>query len=256
MVSYFIGSTLSIQLGLEDWLDPDGTDLKVKIELTRDDGSSWETITSSTDNFSTYNWTVTGPVGSNKYFKYSDPDDSSVYFYSSAFNIIDQQEAPSIKNLSALLDCIAFKIVIGSPTLSADFQNISIPFVGTANPSLSDVEITDYEYSTDGGITYKQMTLTNSIITGLTFGVFGTNHVITWSARLDLDVLLYNTPLAIRLIGYSSTHGLYTINSVKSFEITKNTTQQNITQTSTFPIEYKGTFGINLLKLIPKSINR
>jgi hypothetical protein len=162
----------------------------------------------------------------------------------------------SYKDLSALLDCIAFKIVIGSPTLSADFQNISIPFIGTANPSLSDVEITDYEYSTDGGVSYTTMTLTGSTTTGLTFGTTGTAHTITWAARTDLGALVYNTPLVIRLIGYSTTQGLSTLSATKSFEVTREIEQPSSTSVSSFPSDYKGTFGPDLLKNTPRSVTR
>jgi hypothetical protein len=87
MTTYIIGSTLNIYLGLEDWLDPEGYDLKVKIELTRNNGISWETITDSTNNFSTYNLVISAPVCLNAYLKYSDPNDPSIYFYSNVFNI-------------------------------------------------------------------------------------------------------------------------------------------------------------------------
>lgn len=160
------------------------------------------------------------------------------------------------KDLLATLDCITFKIVIGSPIVSADFQNLTIPYVGTANPALSDVEITDYEYSLDGGATYTTMTLSGSVITGLTFSTSGTAHTLLWTARADLGVQFYNTPLVIRLIGYSATQDLSTLPALKSFEVPRVVSQSNLTNNSPFPPDYKGTFGPDLLKNTPKSITR
>jgi len=160
------------------------------------------------------------------------------------------------KDLLAVLDCIALKIVIGSPIVSADFQNLTIPYVGTANPSLSDVEITDYEYSLDGGVTYTTMALSGSVTTGLTFGTSGTAHTLIWTARSDLGVQFYNTPLVIRLIGYSATQSLSTLPALKSFEVPRVVTQPNLTNNSPFSSDYKGTFGSDLLRYAPKSITR
>lgn len=87
MANYVIGRTVPIFLSLEDWLDNDGNNLPVKIELTRNSGSSWETIVSATNNNTIYNWTVTEPSATGAYFKYSDPDVSAVYVNSNPFNI-------------------------------------------------------------------------------------------------------------------------------------------------------------------------
>lgn len=85
--TYVIGRNLPIILGLEDWLGPGGNNLQVKVELTRTSGSLWETILSASNNNTIYYWKVTGPSATNAYFKYSDPDDPSVYFNSDYFNI-------------------------------------------------------------------------------------------------------------------------------------------------------------------------
>jgi hypothetical protein len=160
------------------------------------------------------------------------------------------------KDLSADLNVITFKIVIGNPILSADFQNLAIPYVGTANPQLTDVDITDYEFSINNGVSYSSMTLTGSVITGLTFGTAGTAHTLTWAAKTDLSTLLYNTQLVIRLMGYSATQGLSTLPATKSFIVPREVTQANLANTSPFPPSYKGLFGPELLKNAPKSVTR
>jgi len=54
----------------------------VQIELSRDDTSSWTTITSATSNTGSYSWLVTGPETTSAVFRisgliYTDPIDSS-----------------------------------------------------------------------------------------------------------------------------------------------------------------------------------
>jgi hypothetical protein len=86
-MSYAIGENLPISWSVEDWLDPDGNDLSVKIELSRNGGTDWETIDAGAPNTGSYDWEVTGPAAASCLIRLSDPDDSSVNDVGAAFEI-------------------------------------------------------------------------------------------------------------------------------------------------------------------------
>lgn len=86
-MSIYIGKSVTATWGLVDWVNPDDEPLEVKIELSRDDGSTWETVVARTTNNNTYTWTLTGAGTPNAKLKISDPDVLSVNFVTAAFPI-------------------------------------------------------------------------------------------------------------------------------------------------------------------------
>jgi len=82
-----INETLVITWSTEDWLDPDGNPLSIKLELSRDGGSNWETITEATTDDGSYSWVVTGPVSDDCVIRFSDPNDPSIYASGELFEI-------------------------------------------------------------------------------------------------------------------------------------------------------------------------
>jgi hypothetical protein len=84
---WVIGQSVSITWSATDWVDPDLSPLTVKIELSRDNGSTWSTLAAGAPNTGTYTWTVTTPAATQCKIRLSDPDASSVNWTSTAFAI-------------------------------------------------------------------------------------------------------------------------------------------------------------------------
>ena len=92
-----IGDTLTITWTSQDWLDPDGAPLTVKIELSRNGGLSYtEVLSAGTTDDGSFGWVVTSPAASSCKIKFSDPADASVYFESGAFAIESSTRARTI----------------------------------------------------------------------------------------------------------------------------------------------------------------
>ncbi|MCI0512846.1 choice-of-anchor D domain-containing protein [candidate division KSB1 bacterium] len=70
-----------------------GTSGTVKIEISRDNGATWSTITASTTDDHTYTWTVTGPASTNCRVRISDTDGSISDVSNAVFTI---SEPPNI----------------------------------------------------------------------------------------------------------------------------------------------------------------
>lgn len=81
------GNVRVIKWTTVDWLDPDGGALQVNIELTRDNGSNWETINSAAPNTGYYLWNVTGPGTTQAKIRLSDLTDPTINFVGSQFII-------------------------------------------------------------------------------------------------------------------------------------------------------------------------
>lgn len=88
MTRLTVGATLTIPWNLPDIVDPaTGLDAQVKIELSRDGKSTWETIVAATDNDGAYPWTVDLPRSSNCYLRISNVANSAEYVDSEQFGI-------------------------------------------------------------------------------------------------------------------------------------------------------------------------
>jgi len=69
------GEVIAIDSALDiTWNSAGGGASTVNLELSRNSGSSWTTIASSTNNDGSYNWTVTGPYSTECLVKVSSPD--------------------------------------------------------------------------------------------------------------------------------------------------------------------------------------
>lgn len=160
-----------------------------------------------------------------------------------------------VKNLPSSLSVVTFKIVVGTPTLSSDFQSINIPYTGTANPARSGVSLSSYEYSLDGGTTWDTMTASSTTDTsGLTFGTGGTSLNFEWEARADIGGSIYNTAIMIRFIATQG--GVSTLAATKSVIFNRTTVNQATEDESPFPSSYKGTPGYLLMNQAPRANTR
>lgn len=90
------GDTVVITWSTDDYYDPDLNPLpNVKIELSRDGGSSWETLSSATANDGSYSWGVSGTASTQCKIKISDPNDPLVNWTSTNFEITDSGVSPA-----------------------------------------------------------------------------------------------------------------------------------------------------------------
>lgn len=78
-MSWTIGDSVTITWDSTDLLDPDGNALPVKIELSRTNGSTWETLTTSTPGDGSFDWTVDGSAASQCLIRISDAADATIY---------------------------------------------------------------------------------------------------------------------------------------------------------------------------------
>jgi hypothetical protein len=152
--------TVLVPDGGEDWAigsvqpiqwDPDGVTGNVKIELSRDGGSTFETLFASTANDGSENWTVTGPTSSNCLVKISSVDDPSINDLSDAAFTISQ--SPSGPSITVLVPNGGESWPIGS------VQTIQ----WTSSGITSNVNI---ELSRDGGFRYTTIIARNAANTG------------------------------------------------------------------------------------------
>ena len=81
----YIGVALPIKPKLVDWVDPDLVALNVVVDIQRGGIGPWVNITTMANN-ATYNWTVTGPVGTAQ-LRYSNPLDVVYLVYGGVFDI-------------------------------------------------------------------------------------------------------------------------------------------------------------------------
>lgn len=160
-------------------------------------------------------------------------------------------------NLAGRVNVVDFAIAFGTATQSTDFQKITIPFTGSANPArTSSVNLTLYQYSLDDGTTWSNMTIDSgsSDTSNLTFDVNGESFELVWLAKTDLGTRIYNRNIKIRFRA-QSIFGTDTINTTKTRYIyfpRTVTNQAEETDSSPFPADYSGTQGNKLLKNAPR----
>jgi hypothetical protein len=94
-MGWIIGIEKEITWTTEDWYYIDAFDVpqadSVKIELSRNDGSTWETIVASTPNTGSYNWVVTGGATVQAKLRLSGVNNTDVSFTSAAAFEIEAQ---------------------------------------------------------------------------------------------------------------------------------------------------------------------
>lgn len=125
-MSLTIGSTHAITWTSEDILDDaTGIAANVKIEISRNGGNTWATITAGTVNDGAYSWIVSSPDAANCIIRVSNSTDASVYDDSVSFEIIKDVTMPiAITGLESLgsrqwrLTGSGFKPAATDPTVS------------------------------------------------------------------------------------------------------------------------------------------
>lgn len=159
-------------------------------------------------------------------------------------------------NLPGRVNVVDFSVVIGTVSMSADFQKITIPFTGSANPAkTSSVNIVTYQYSLDDGTTWSNMTLDigSSDTANLTFDVDGEDYELVWNVKTDLGTQVYNNSIKIK-IQAQATFGTDSITAtrMKYIYFPRVVTDEAATSESPFPLDYSGVPGNDLLKYAPR----
>lgn len=159
-------------------------------------------------------------------------------------------------DLSGRINTLDFAMVIGSAALSADFQKVTIPYTGSANPArTSSVDIVSTEYSLDDGVTWADMTLDSgsSDTTNLTFDADGESYNIVWMAKADIGTQVYNNNIKIRFRAQDA-FGADTVVATKMrYLFFPRTVSNQVAATSSpFPNDYAGIPGMDLLKNAPR----
>lgn len=160
----------------------------------------------------------------------------------------------AILNLTGDVVIYGLSIKIGAPTVSANKQTITIPYVGTSDPSSSDVTLAKYQYSTDNGVSYKNMKpLSSADISGLSFSPLRTNLVFNWDAKKDLGDNLYNRPLRVLL--QASAFGILSAEVTKYYTFPRILVNPvNEQSKKAFPDSYEGIQGNDFIaNKLPKS---
>ena len=160
--------------------------------------------------------------------------------------------ATGYHDLPVDLNVVQFKIDLGKPALSVGFQDIEIPYTGYGDPELTNVELTRYQFSLDGGVTWEDMNPSvGTSLTGLTFSPSGTSQSFVWEARAQIEGQFYNTTIKIALQATSGS--ITTLDTMRTLGFNRNTSDQSQENASPFPEGYKGTPGYVLMEKAPKS---
>jgi hypothetical protein len=152
------------------------------------------------------------------------------------------------RNLPGNISIREFRMLIGTPVLSTDKTQISIPFTGIANPTLT-ADLSVFEYSMDNGSNWNTMT-TSSTTTGLSFTSSGAAFTLVWEARSDAAALMFNTYIRIRLRAESGSYETAYATYIIFFE--KITTNTQLQTSPLFPPDYRGIPGTDLMANAPR----
>lgn len=160
-------------------------------------------------------------------------------------------------NLSGRVNVVDFAIAIGHESLSSDFQKVTIPFTGTANPARTNsVDVISAQYSLNSGDTWADMTLVSadSDTSNLTFDVDGEEYNLVWQAKTDIGTNIYNNNILIRIRAQAAFSGdiiVATKQAILYFSRSV-TNQAQIGTSAPFPEDYSGTPGTKLLENAPR----
>ncbi len=155
------------------------------------------------------------------------------------------------RNIPGILDIHDYRMIVISATLNSDSSLATITYEGIADPATSS-DIVGYDYSVTNGDTWLLMT-TSSSLTGLPFvadpGYIGT---FVWQIKEDIGAKRYNNYIRIRL----KSSGSSLVSDYAYFTIFIERIQTDLSATkkkNTFPDDYSGISGRDLLKNAPKS---
>jgi len=163
-------------------------------------------------------------------------------------------------NIASYLNVVDFNISsISTPVLSTDFTKATLTYVGIANPTNTSVNLTAYQYSLDGGVTWSNMTAcAGSNITGLTFSPTGNSYSFIWSIRNNVGSNIYNRSIQIRFDA-TATFGpdiIITNYKQNTVYLPKVVSILNIPVVPVFSPSYAGVVGSSLLKNAPKIVQQ
>ena len=155
-------------------------------------------------------------------------------------------------NIEGSIAIYNFYINLNAPVISTDYQNLVIGYTAVCNPSIL-ADITEYVYSLDNGETWSTMTLTgDSVITNLSFTPTGSSLSFKWEIKNDLNGDIYNKHIKIKI--KASSMDIQTSETVYNIYLNKQVQDlSKAAKTDTFPEDYKGVDGTNLLKNAPKA---
>lgn len=157
------------------------------------------------------------------------------------------------KNITGAVEIRDFEITFGTIELVSNKSQMSFTYYGYAYPEYTNASLTTYDYSTDNGTTWSQMTPSDDTdLTGLSFTETGEELTFKWEVKTDLGTSFYNTTVRIRMQALSgSTYSDLSSTSVLFSRSVSNLSSQN--QANPFPNDYSGVDGTELMKNAPKS---
>lgn len=154
----------------------------------------------------------------------------------------------TIRNLSGSLTIYDFKIQLSTPYFEGPY--VVIPYKGISNPTLTNVSLSNYQYSING-IDWEVLTPTNdTLLNNLTFIPTGNSFYFKW---ILTNRNIFNKDIFIRMRAvHGDVYTAWATISVYFKKIIENKEfQKGITD---LPEDYKGVEGSELLKNAPKII--
>ncbi len=193
----------------------------IKIELSRDGGSSFELIADNHPNVGFYNWNVSGPNTFEALFKVSSKDDSTVFDLSDNYFAIGSGVQTSIvSNTNNIINQNAVtpqeNLVLGTKG-KISFLNNSISF---------DFDAAGSVYTRD--LRSSELNLDSSDIPSFISKIYkprvGTNYDFAFNTGLNLRFSSFSTKIGYRRIqpGYNSLGTAYLHNDIQEISITNN----------------------------------
>ncbi|MBD3261250.1 MAG: hypothetical protein GF334_06130 [Candidatus Altiarchaeales archaeon] len=157
------------------------------------------------------------------------------------------------RNITGSVEIRDFEITFGAIELVSNKSQMKFTYTGYAYPEYTNASLTVYDYSTDNGTTWSQMTASSDTdLAGLSFTEDGTTLTFKWEVKTDLGTSFYNKTLRIRMRALSgSTYSDLSTTSVLFSRSVSNVSTQN--QAVPFPSDYSGVDGSELMKNAPKS---
>lgn len=193
----------------------------IRIELSRDGGTTFELIADNQPNVSFYNWTVTGPVTFEALIKISSVDDSTIFDLSdNIFSIGSGVQTSIVANTNNIQNRNAVtpqeNLVLGTKGKISFFQNV-VSF---------DFDAAGSVYTRD--LRASELNLDSSDIPSFISKIYkprvGTNYDFAFNTALNLRFSSFGTKIGYRRIqpGYNSLGTAYLHNDIQEISITNN----------------------------------
>ncbi|BDQ02018.1 hypothetical protein [Ignavibacterium sp.] len=193
----------------------------IKIELSRDGGSTFEIIADNQPNVGFYNWTVTGPISFEALIKVSSQDDSTVFDLSdNYFSIGSGVQTSIVSNKNNIINQNSVtpqeNLVLGTKG-KISFLNNVVSF---------DFDAAGSVYSRD--LRASELNLDSSDIPSFISKIYkprvGTNYDFAFNTSLALRFSAFSTKIGYRRIqpGYNSLGTAYLHNDIQEFSIMNN----------------------------------